>query len=70
MIEVGPLRLDPATRQAWRGDTEIGLSAREYALLETFMRRAGLVLSQELYPGVVDEGLREGGGVPSRIAKI
>lgn len=39
--------MDPATRQAWRGGTEIVLSAREYALLETFMRRAGQVLSQQ-----------------------
>jgi len=47
VFEVGSLRLDPATRQAWRGGTEIVLSAREYALLETFMRRAGQVLSQQ-----------------------
>ncbi len=47
VIEVGPLRLDPSTRQAWRGDTEIELSAREHALFETFMRRSGLVLSQQ-----------------------
>ena len=46
VIEVGSLRLDPAARQAWRDDTEIELSAREYVLLETFMRRAGQVLSQ------------------------
>jgi len=46
VVEVGSLRLDPAARQAWRGDVEIVLSAREYALLETFMRRAGQVLSQ------------------------
>jgi two-component system OmpR family response regulator len=44
--QVGNLRLDPATRQVWRGDTEIALSAREFALLETFMRRPGQVLSQ------------------------
>jgi two-component system, OmpR family, response regulator len=43
---VGDLRLDPATRQVWRGETEISLSAREFALLETFMRRPGQVLSQ------------------------
>lgn len=47
VLEVGSLRLDPAARQAWRGDTEIHLSAREYALLETFMRHAGQVLSQQ-----------------------
>jgi len=47
VIEVGSLRLDPAARQVWRGDAEIVLSAREYALLETFMRRPGQVLSQQ-----------------------
>jgi two-component system OmpR family response regulator len=30
----------------WRGDTEIELSAKELALLETFMRRPGHVLSR------------------------
>ena len=46
VYQVGDLRLDPATRQVWRGDAEIALSAREFALLETFMRRPGQVLSQ------------------------
>jgi two-component system, OmpR family, response regulator len=46
VYEVGDLRLDPATRQVWRGEEEIALSAREFALLETFMRRPGQVLSQ------------------------
>jgi two-component system OmpR family response regulator len=46
VLAVGDLRLDPATRGVWRGATEIELSAREFALLETFMRRAGQVLSQ------------------------
>jgi len=46
VLEVGDLRLDPATRQVWRGPTEIELSAKEYALLETFMRRAGRVLTR------------------------
>jgi two-component system OmpR family response regulator len=45
VLEVGALRLDPATRQAWRGDAEIELSAREFALFEAFMRRPGQVLS-------------------------
>jgi two-component system OmpR family response regulator len=45
-VEVGDLRLDPATRQVWRGDTEIQLSSKEFALLETFMRRPGRVLSR------------------------
>jgi two-component system OmpR family response regulator len=46
LLEVGDLRLDPAARQAWRGETELGLSGKEFALLETFMRRPGLVLSR------------------------
>ena len=48
VLEVGDLRLDPATRRVWRGDVEIMLSAKEFALLETFMRRPGEVLSR--YP--------------------
>jgi two-component system OmpR family response regulator len=46
VLEVGDLRLDPATRRVWRGETEVGLSAKEFALLETFMRRPGEVLSR------------------------
>lgn len=46
VLEVGDLRLDPATHEVWRGEHEIQLSAREFALLETFMRRPGTVLSR------------------------
>jgi len=46
IVQVGSLRLDPATRQVWRGDVEIELAAKEFALLETFMRRAGDVLTR------------------------
>jgi two-component system, OmpR family, response regulator len=46
VLEVGSLRLDPATREVHRGDTELELSAREFTLLETFIRRAGQVLTQ------------------------
>ena len=46
VVEVGDLRLDPATRQVWRGSVEIRLSTKEFALLDTLMRRAGLVLSR------------------------
>jgi two-component system OmpR family response regulator len=45
-LEVGDLRLDPATRQVWRGDEEISLTTKEFALLEAFMRRPGEVLSR------------------------
>jgi two-component system OmpR family response regulator len=46
VLEVGDLRLDPATRQVWRDGREIALSTKEFALLETFMRRAGEVISR------------------------
>jgi two-component system OmpR family response regulator len=46
VVEVGDLRLDPATREVWRCDVKIDLSAKEFALLETFMRRPGVVLSR------------------------
>jgi two-component system, OmpR family, response regulator len=46
ILEVGDLRIDPRSRQAWRGDVELQLSAKAFALLETLMRRPGHVLSR------------------------
>jgi two-component system, OmpR family, response regulator len=46
VLEVGDLRADPATRHPSRGDVEVALSSKEFALLETFMRRPGQVLSR------------------------
>ncbi|MCW2746347.1 MAG: two component transcriptional regulator, winged helix family [Mycobacterium sp.] len=46
VLAAGSLRLDPATRTAWRGDVELSLSAKEFALLELFLRRAGEVLTR------------------------
>jgi two-component system OmpR family response regulator len=46
VLEVGDLRLDPAAHRAWRGDKELPLSAKEFALLELFMRRPGTTLSR------------------------
>ncbi len=45
-LRIGDLRLDPARRQVWRGEAEIGLSPKEFSILETFMRRPGEVLSR------------------------
>jgi two-component system OmpR family response regulator len=45
-IAVGTLRLDPATHRVWREETEIVLSAKEFSVLEAFMRRPGRVLSR------------------------
>ena len=46
VLAVGDLRLDPATREVTRGSDPVALSAKEFALLETFMRRPGEVLSR------------------------
>jgi two-component system OmpR family response regulator len=46
VLQVGDLTLDPAAREVRRGDAEIMLSAKEFSLLETFMRRPGEVLSR------------------------
>src|SRR5436189_1700835 len=46
VLEVDDLRLDPATREVRRDAHEIRLSAKEFALLEAFMRRPGEVLSR------------------------
>lgn len=46
VLTVGDLRLDPATREVTRGSMPIELSAKEFGLLETFMRRPGAVLSR------------------------
>jgi two-component system OmpR family response regulator len=54
-LEAGDLRLDPAAHRAWRGEVEIDLSAKEFALLEVFMRSPGETLSrQQLLDGAWD----------------
>jgi signal transduction histidine kinase len=45
-LVVGDLRLNPATRRAWRGDTELTLSVKVFALLELFLRHPGEVLTR------------------------
>jgi two-component system OmpR family response regulator len=55
IVEVGELRLDPAAHRAWRGDVELELSAKEFAMLEVLMRRSGSVLSRsQLLEGAWD----------------
>lgn len=46
LLQVGNLRLDPRSLQTWRDDVEIELSAKEFAILETLVRRAGQVVSR------------------------
>jgi two-component system OmpR family response regulator len=45
-LHCGGLRLDPAIRQAWRGEAELELSPKEFALLELFLRHPGQVLTR------------------------
>ena len=55
VLTVGALRLDPAAHRAWRDETELDLSAKEFALLELFMRRPGAVLTRgQLLEGAWD----------------
>ena len=46
VMRFAELALDPATHQAFIGDDEISLSAKEFALLEVLIDRAGAVLSR------------------------
>ena len=46
VLRVGDLTLDPATRRVRRGEHDVELSAKEFSLLETFMRRPGEVLDR------------------------
>jgi DNA-binding response OmpR family regulator len=46
-IQAGSLRLDLLAQRAWRGETLIELSRREFALLEYLMRHPRQVLSRQ-----------------------
>jgi two-component system OmpR family response regulator len=71
VLQVGALRLDPASRRVWRAEVEIELPEKPFALLEAFMRRPGATLSRfallesawdhsyENRSNVVDQHVRE-----------
>jgi two-component system response regulator MprA len=46
-LVVGDLRLNPATREASRGERELELTAREFELLEHLMRNERIVVSRQ-----------------------
>ena len=55
-MDVGDLHVDPVRRRCWRGNSEITLTAREFAVLEYLVRRAGEVIpKRELLGGVWDD---------------
>lgn len=45
-LRAGDLRMDSRSRRAWRGDVELDLSSREFALLRQFVSNPGVVLSR------------------------
>ena len=47
-LRFGDLRLDPVSHKVWRKDKEIDLTAKEYGLLEYFMRNANQVLTRTM----------------------
>ncbi|MGW3291205.1 response regulator transcription factor [Streptomyces sp. NPDC001002] len=46
VVRIGDLEIDPAARHCRRGDTEVTLTAREFAVLEYLARRSGETVSK------------------------
>jgi len=64
LIEAGGLRVDLLSHRAWRDDKQIELSAREFALLEYFMRHPGQALSrQQILSAIWDYAFDPGSNV-------
>jgi two-component system OmpR family response regulator len=47
ILSVGDLKLDPAQRRAWRGDTEVELTTKPFLVLEALMERPGETMSRD-----------------------
>jgi DNA-binding response OmpR family regulator len=64
VMEFGDLRTDLRSRRVQRGDKQVDLSSREFALLEYFMRHPGQVLSrQQILSAVWDYAFDPGSNV-------
>ena len=61
VLAEGDLRLDPASKQAWRAGTELHLSPKEYSLLEFFLRHPGRVLTRSAIIEAVWDFAYDGG---------
>jgi len=48
VLRLDDLTVDPATRKVARGERRIELTARQYALLEYFLRNAGRILTRQM----------------------
>jgi DNA-binding response OmpR family regulator len=63
-LEVGDLQVDLLSRRVLRGEKQVELSAREFALLEYFMRHPGQVLSrQQILSAIWDYAFDPGSNV-------
>jgi DNA-binding response OmpR family regulator len=63
-MEFADLKVDLRSRRVWRGDRQVDLSSREFALLEYFMSHPGQVLSrQQILSGVWDYAFDPGSNV-------
>ena len=47
-LQVGDLSLDPQSREVWRDGSRMDLTAKEYAILEYFMRRPNAVVTRTM----------------------
>jgi DNA-binding response OmpR family regulator len=47
-LQVGDLALDTRSREVWRGERRVDLTAKEYAILEYFMRRPNVVVTRTM----------------------
>jgi DNA-binding response OmpR family regulator len=47
LLRVGDLTIDPLTREVKRGNRQVALTQKEYALLEYLVRHAGMPVSRE-----------------------
>ena len=47
MHTVQDVRLDPQSRQVWRGDSEIMLSRKEFDLVHALISQAGVIVTRE-----------------------
>ena len=55
-VALGHLTIDLIAKRVWRGDAEVSLTTREFALLEFFIRRVGQVVGRgEIAEHVWDE---------------
>jgi two-component system OmpR family response regulator len=66
-LQVGDLRLDPASRRCFRGRREVRLTAREFALAELLARRQGQVVTRS---EIVDQVWNADVGVDSNVVEV